>query len=134
MEKKYLRKLGVFEVTVKDVTKKEWKGQHKASFVLEDAEGNLIDLDFKLPITAQHKFVQEQFQKLLKICSAAKPTDCKGKKLAAYVAPSEWKGKVFWNVKDVFDVKMLKEQDVGLDDDFMGSAGDGADSSFSDPF
>ncbi len=130
MEKKYLRKLGVFEVTIKDVTKKEWNGQNKAAFVMEDAEGNLIDLDFKLPVTAQHKFVQEQFAKLLKICGAAKPTDCKGKKVAAFVAPNEYKGKTFWNVKDVFDVKMLKDQNTaGLDDDFMGGASAGADSS-----
>ncbi len=129
-EKKYLRRLGVFPVTIKEVKKSEYKGQESAVFVLEHEDGSLIDLKFKLPLTAQHKFVQGQFQNLLKVCGVTKPTECKGKQIAAYVAPSEWKGKMFWNVKDVFDVKWMDDHgspDAGLDDFGMGGSSGGTD-------
>jgi len=114
MDNKYLRQLGVFQVTVKDVKKTEWKGKESMVAVLEADDGRLIDAKYGLPLNDISK---KQVAKILKVAGVEKFSDLKGKKLAALVAPSEYKDKVYWNASNFWDIIWLNGEtmDAGLD-------------------
>lgn len=107
MSKSYLRELGVFEVTVLDIIEKEWKGQKKIAFVLEDSRGRLIDWSLKYPFNTNHEFVLKQLKTFMSLHGAKKIHELKGKKAAVLVEPSEWKGKIYWNPSKIYDPAYL---------------------------
>lgn len=107
MSKSYLRELGVFEVTIIDLIEKEWKGQKKIAFVLEDKRGRLIDWSLKYPLNTNHEFVLKQLKSLMALHEAKKLSELKGKQAAVLVEPSEWKGKTYWNPSKFYDPAYL---------------------------
>lgn len=119
-ERNYLRQLGVWEVTIKDVTKKEqsvYKGKTfppKIVVVFEDKKGRLIDANYKLPLE-QNKWDAQKLKDLMAIFKAEKMSELKGKELAIIVSPRTWEGRLYWSVSGTFDKSYLLGEEAKLD-------------------
>lgn len=119
-DKKYLRQLGAFEVTIKDVFQKEpstFKGKSypaKIVVVFEDKKGRLIDGNYKLPLS-ENKWDEKKLKTLMEVFKATKMSELKGKELAILVAPRFWEGKIFWSVEGTFDKSYLLGEEAKLD-------------------
>lgn len=121
-----LRQLGVWEVKINNVSKKEvssFKGkEYPASYVitLEDSRGRMIDDKFKLPLTDEkNKYDKKRLEGLMKLLGVKTISELKGKTVAALVEPFEWETKVLWNPKKYFDVKYLLDPSASLGEDLF---------------
>lgn len=131
--KKTLRTLGAWPVTIRDVIVKEpssFRGKQypaKVVIVFESEDGRFIDMNCKFPL-AENKWDERKLNKLKGVCKVAKTSELKGKTCVVIVTPREWEGKVFWDVENAYDPKYLKgEADLldaaldGVDDLFAGA-------------
>lgn len=116
----YLRQLGAFSVTIKQVEKKDaknFKGKDypaKLAVVFEDDQGRLIDGNYRLP-ASEYAWDEKQLKELRRVCGVEKVSELKGKKLVILVAPNFWEGKVFWKVIGAYEAKYLLGEDAALD-------------------
>lgn len=110
--KKYLRKLGVYLVTVDGVKTTEWKGTESLTMVLKATDGALIDAKWKKPFT---EYASKQIKGVMELLKVNKLTDTVGKSVAVLVEPNEWQGKIYWRVNKFFDSKYVDDFNFGTE-------------------
>lgn len=118
MYNNYLRELGAHLCEIVEVKKSEWKGVQSLVVTFERDDGARIDAKLKLPMI---DFNKKKLARWLQVLGAKQATDLRGKECAILVAPSEYNGKLYWNVVDLFDKKYLASLDEQLADDLGGA-------------